>query len=85
VISRLKRNRLFAVVLVALAIIAACAPPTVVPEEATPASQVVTIEQLHTMLDAEDFLFVNVALLQIRWHERCRQQDLSRHGIHQRF
>jgi len=60
VISRLKRNRLFAVVLVALAITAACAPPTVVPEEATPASQVVTIEQLHTMLDAEDFLFVNV-------------------------
>ena len=52
----------YAMLLVALAVVAACAPPTITPEEAVPAAQVVTIEELHSILEAraEDFLFVNV-------------------------
>jgi hypothetical protein len=56
----LNRSVGYAVLLVALATVTACALPTGAPDEAEPASQVVTIEELHTMLETEDFLFVNV-------------------------
>ena len=59
-VGRLMRSGPYAVLFVALAIVAACAPLTSAPEEAAEASQIVAIEELHSILESEEFLFVNV-------------------------
>jgi len=59
-LGRLKRSGACAVLFVALAVFAACAPSTSEPMESETAGQVVTIEELHSTLETKDFLLVNV-------------------------
>ena len=52
--SGLRRSGLLAVLLVALAVVAACAPSTSEPMESEAAGQVVTIEELHSVLETKE-------------------------------